>query len=369
MNKRDYYEILGVNRNAADEDIKKAFRRLAHKCHPDKNPGDKEAEERFKEINQAYEVLKDEEKRANYDRFGFAGTGGGYRDVSDFGFGVDFQDIFGDVFGDFFGAGRYKKARGQRGTDLRYDLEITFEEAAFGVDKKVKIPKTAKCSACDGSGAKPGTNAVTCPTCGGRGQMRYQQGFFSISKPCHTCKGEGRVIKDPCSECGGSGRVRINQTLSVKVPAGVETGTRLRLSGEGEAGFHGGESGDLYVVINVKPHPIFARQNDDIIFNVPVSFTHAALGADIDVPSLDGKIKLKIPAGTQSGKAFRLKGKGIASLHTGRRGDMNVIINVEVPAKLNQRQKELLEEFARISGEDATPMSKSFFEKVKEMFG
>lgn len=371
MNKKDYYEILGIDRNASDDDVKKAFRRLAHKYHPDKNPEDKSAEEKFKELNEAYEVLRDSERRANYDRFGFAGAGG-YRDMSDVGFGgagVDFQDLFGDVFGDFFGAGRQRKARGQSGADLKYDLDITFEDAAFGADKKIKIPRAVTCSNCNGSGAKKGTSAATCQTCGGRGQVRYQQGFFSISKPCSTCKGEGTIIKEPCSECRGSGRVRTTQSMSIKVPAGVETGTRLRLTGEGEAGMHGGHPGDLYVVINVEPHPIFARQNDDIICNVPISFPQAAMGAEIEVPCLEGKVKLKVPAGTQSGKVFRLKGKGIASLHTGRRGDQNVIVNVETPAKLTQRQRELLEEFASISGNDANPMSKTFFEKVKEMFG
>ncbi|MBI5682746.1 MAG: molecular chaperone DnaJ [Deltaproteobacteria bacterium] len=366
--KRDYYEILGLDRSATDEDIKRAFRRLAHQYHPDKNHGNKESEERFKEINEAYEVLRDGDKRANYDRFGFAGAGG-YRDVSDAGFGVDFQDIFGDVFGGFFGAGRQKRQRGQNGSDLKYDIEITFEEAAFGTEKKIKIPRQAKCGVCSGIGAKPGTSPTACPTCGGRGQVRFQQGFFSISKPCSACRGEGMIIKEPCIECRGSGRIRINHSLSIKIPAGVETGTKLRLSGEGEAGLHGGSHGDLYIIINVKPHPIFTRQNDDIICNVPIRFHQAALGTEIDVPSLEGKIKLKIPTGTQSGKVFRLKGKGIASLHTGRRGDMNVIINVEVPTKLTQRQKELLEEFSRIGGEDSTPMSKTFFDKVREIFG
>lgn len=365
MAQKDFYEILGIDRNATDDEIKKAYRQLAHKYHPDKNPGDKSAEERFKEINAAYEVLKDSEKRAQYDRFGYAETGAGFGPGA--GFGVDFQDLFGDVFGDFFGAGR-RRTRGQRGSDLRYDLEVTFEEAAFGAEKKIKIPKTAKCQKCEGSGAKPGTSPTTCPTCNGRGQVSYQQGFFSISRPCSRCRGEGTIIKEPCAECSGIGRVKDIKTLGVKVPPGVETDTRLRLSGEGESGVHGGSPGDLYIIIHVKPHPVFQKQNDDIICEVPISFPQAALGCEIDVPTLEGNVRLKIPGGTQSGKIFRLKGKGIASLHTGRRGDQHVIIKVETPAKLTLRQKELLEEFARIGGEETTPLKKNFLEKVKNLF-
>lgn len=365
MAQKDFYEILGVNRNASDDEIKKAYRQLAHKYHPDKNPGDKSVEEHFKEINAAYEVLKDRDKRAQYDRFGYAETGAGFGAGA--GFGVDFQDLFGDVFGDFFGAGR-KRARGQRGADLRYDMELTFEEAAFGTEKTIKLPKAAKCQKCNGSGAKPGTSPTPCPTCHGRGQVSYQQGFFSISRPCSRCRGEGIIIKEPCTECNGIGRVREIKSLSVKVPPGVETDTRLRLSGEGESGIHGGHPGDLYIIINVKPHPIFQRQNDDIICEVPISFPQAALGAEIDVPTLAGNIKIKVPAGTQAGKVFRLKGKGIASLHTGQRGDQNVIIKVETPTKLTTRQKELLDEFARISGEETNPIKKNFLEKVKNLF-
>lgn len=368
MARKDYYDILGVDRRATEDEIKKAFRRLAHKYHPDKCPGDKSAEERFKEINEAYEVLKDPGKRAQYDRFGPEGVGVGFREAPDFGFTMDFQDIFGDVFGDFFGT-RARRTRGQRGADLRYDLDISFEEAAFGTEKKVKIPKTTRCPSCQGSGARPGTAPVTCPTCGGRGQVRYQQGFFSISRPCSQCKGEGMIIKEPCSECAGSGRVRTTQTLTVKVPAGVEIGTRLRLSGEGESGLQGGSPGDLYINITIRPHPIFQRQNDNILCEVPISITQATLGAEIEVPTLDGKVRIKIPPGTQSGKVFRLRGKGIPSLHTGRRGDQNVVVKVEIPTRLTLRQRELLEEFARISDEGTNPMGKGFFEKVKEMFG
>ncbi|MBI5328738.1 MAG: molecular chaperone DnaJ [Deltaproteobacteria bacterium] len=365
MAHKDYYEILGVNRDASDDEIKKAYRQLAHKYHPDKNPGDKSTEEHFKEINAAYEVLKDPKKRAQYDRFGYAETGTGFGPGS--GFGVDFQDLFGDVFGDFFGANR-KRTRGQRGADLRYDMEVTFEEAAFGTEKNIKLPKTTKCQKCNGSGAKQGTSPTQCPTCRGRGQVNYQQGFFSISRPCSHCKGEGVVIKEPCAECSGIGRINDIKSVSVKIPPGVETDTRLRLSSEGESGIHGGPPGDLYIIISIKPHPIFQRQNSDIICEVPISFPQAAIGCEIDVPTLEGNVKLKITAGTQAGKIFRFKNKGIASLHTGQRGDQNVIIKVETPTRLTTRQKELLEEFAKISGEETNPIKKNFLEKMKNLF-
>lgn len=363
MSKRDYYEVLGVDRDASDDDLKRAYRRLAHQYHPDKHKGDKEAEESFKEVNEAYGILKDPNKRAQYDRFGFVGPGG----MGDSGTGFDFQDIFGDIFGDFFSTGR-RPSRAQRGADLAYELEITFEEAAFGTEKKIDIPRMTVCRNCGGNGAKPGTSPSLCSTCNGRGQVKYQQGFFSISRPCSACRGVGSIIADPCPDCRGDGRKRTEHTVVVKVPHGVETGMRLRLSGEGESGVHGGPPGDLYVIIGVKSHPIFQRENDDIICEVPISFTQAALGTEMEVPTLEGKVNLKIPAGTQSGKAFRLKGKGIASVHTGRRGDQNVVVRVETPTKLTKRQRELFEEFARISGDDATPLRKSFFDKVKEVF-
>ncbi|HHL39767.1 MAG TPA: molecular chaperone DnaJ [Deltaproteobacteria bacterium] len=365
MSEKDYYKILGVDRDATQEDIKRAFRRLVHEHHPDKHKGDPEAEERFKAINEAYETLKDPEKRARYDRFGFAGTGAGHREP---GFGVDFQDFFGDVFADFFGAGRRRSAP-RRGADLRYDLDITFEEAAFGAEKTIKVPRTVACATCGGSGARPGTAPARCATCEGKGQVRYQQGFFSISRPCSACGGTGSVITDPCRECRGSGKKRETHSLKVKIPGGVDTGSRLRLAGEGEYGERGGPPGDLYIVLNVLPHPIFKRQDDDILCEVPISFTQAALGAEIEVPTLEGPVRLKIPPGTQSGKTFRLASKGIASLHTGRRGDEHVVIRVETPTSLTERQRELLEEFAAISGEETTPLKKNFFSKVKEMFG
>lgn len=363
MENKDYYKILGVDRDASDDEIKKAYRRLAHEAHPDKHSGNKDVEERFKLINAAYETLKDAGKRANYDRFGAQGAGAGFRDA---GYGADFQDLFGEVFTDFFGAGRGGR-RSERGDDLRYDMEISFEEAAFGAEKTVKIPKTVTCAPCSGVGARPGTQPVVCPSCRGTGQARIQQGFFSISRPCGQCSATGRVIKDPCPECAGAGRIRMTNTLTVKIPPGVDVGSRLRIAGEGDHGARGGAPGDLYIFLGVRPHPIFKRDNDDTICEVPISITQAALGADIDVPSLEGSVKLKVPPGTQSGKVFRLKGKGIASVHTGRRGDARVVVSVETPTKLDKRQRELLEEFASISGEDTTPLKKNFFSKVREI--
>ena len=364
MNQKDFYKILGVERNATDEELKKAYRKLAHEFHPDKHAGEKAAEEKFKLINEAYECLKTPEKRAQYDRFGYAGTGPGFRPEA--GFGSDFQDLFSEVFSDFFGAGRRRGP--ERGADLRYDLELTFEEAAFGTEKKINIPKNAVCGQCRGTGAKPGTSRTQCGTCKGRGEVRFQQGFLSISRTCPACGGAGAVIKDPCAQCAGAGRVRAANTLTVKVPHGVETGSRLRLLGEGDSGEMGAPSGDLYVVTSVMPHPIFRRENDDVVCEVPIAFTQAALGAEVDIPTIEGPAKLKIPPGTQSGRAFRLKGKGIASLQTGRRGDEQVIIRVETPAKLTKRQRDLLEEFASISGDDTMPLRENFFFKVKELF-
>ena len=372
-NKRDYYEVLGVARSASDEELKKAYRRLAVQSHPDRNPGDKQAEERFKELNEAYQVLSDPEKRAQYDRFGHAAFqgpqgGGGF---GGFDFSQGFEDVFSDIFGDFFGTGRGRaRSRTRRGDDLRYDLEIEFEEAARGAEKTVKIARLAQCEACNGTRSRGGTGSRTCPNCRGTGQVRTQQGFFSISTTCGSCRGEGSIISDPCPKCQGQGRVRKQQALSVRIPAGVNNGSRLKLRGEGEAGFASGPAGDLYVVIHVREHAVFARQDNDVVVEVPVSFPQAALGVEIDVPTLDGKVKLKLQAGTQSGKVFRLKGKGFVDLHGYGRGDELVRIVVETPRRLTARQRELLEEFAKICGEDVThPLSKGFVDKIKEMFG
>ncbi len=371
--KRDYYEVLSVERAASDDEIKKAYRRLAVQFHPDRNPGDKSAEERFKEINEAYQVLSDPEKRAQFDRYGHAafeaGRGGGF---SGFDFSQGFEEVFADIFGDFFGTGRSRsRSRSRRGDDLRYDLEVTFEEAAHGAEKQVSFQRLAQCEACAGTGARGGASGIrTCPNCRGTGQVRMQQGFFSISTPCGQCRGEGTVIQDPCPKCQGQGRIRRQQSISVKIPPGVDNGSRLKVRGEGEAGHGGAPAGDLYVVLHVREHPLFARQDNDVVIEVPISFPQAALGAEIEVPTLDGKMRLRIPAGTQSGKVLRLKGKGIPDLHGYGRGDQLVKVVVETPRRLTARQRELLEEFARTTGEDANhPLAKGFVDKLKEMFG
>ncbi|GAB4296897.1 MAG: molecular chaperone DnaJ [Desulfuromonadia bacterium] len=368
--KRDYYEVLGVHRNASEAEIKKAFRRLATQYHPDRNPGDKEAEEKFKELAEAYEVLSDPEKRAQYDRFGHAGVSGAGFSTDGFGFGAgaSFGDIFGDIFGEIFGGGTRRRSEGRRGDDLQYTLEIRFEEAAFGCTKEIQVPYQKRCDTCSGSGAKPGTEVKQCPTCRGAGQVRFQQGFFSVTRPCTTCRGEGKVIETPCPECRGTGSVRATKTLSVKVPAGVETGIRLKMMGEGGQGVRGGANGDLYVVIQVQDHPIFQREGNDVLCEIPISFVQAALGCEIQVPTLEGKVAMKIPEGTQSGKIFRLKNKGIAQLQGYGRGDQLVVVRVETPTNLNRKQRELLEAFAREGGEECHPQSKGFFEKVKELF-
>ena len=371
MSKRDYYEILEVNRNASETEIKKAYRKLALKCHPDKNPGDQAAEERFKELSEAYAVLSDSQKRALYDQYGHAGLdqqGGGGFSSGGFG-GTPFEDLFGDIFGDIFGGGGGRRGGGRRGDDLRYNLTIEFNEAAFGLETKIQIPRHQPCETCHGSGARPGTAPQTCQTCSGHGQVRFQQGFFSLTRPCPDCGGEGKRITDPCTECNGSGLTRSKKTLSLKIPAGVESGNRLKLNNEGEPGAQGGPPGDLYVVITVKDHPIFEREGQNIICELPLSFIQAALGCELEVPTLEGKVNLKIPAGTQSGKTFKLSGKGIPSLHGYGRGDELVVVRVETPTKLTTRQKELLEEFSREGGEEVHPMGTSFFDKVKELFG
>jgi len=366
--KKDYYELLGVNRNAGDDDLKKAYRKLALQYHPDRNPGDKQAEEKFKQISEAYSVLSDSQKRAQYDQYGHAAFGdGGPFAGGGFDFSGGFEDVFGDIFGEFFGGGGRRRGH-SRGEDLRYNLSLKFEEAVAGTEKKIKIPRHGLCETCRGNGAKPGTTPQTCPTCRGRGQVAFQQGFFSVSRTCNQCQGQGSIIKDPCATCSGAGRLRAMHTLSVKIPASVDTGSRLKLRGEGETGPVGGNPGDLYVVIQVESHPIFVRENLDILCDVPISFVQAALGAEIDVPTLDGKVKMKIPAGTQSGKVFRMKGRGIKDVQGFQQGDQHVHVTVETPTHLTSKQKELLREFAAIGGEDANPMSKGFFDKMKQLF-
>jgi len=375
--KRDYYEILGVQRDAGEAELKKAYRKLALEYHPDRNPDDPDAEDRFKEISEAYAVLADPEKRRAYDRFGHAGLGGagGAPDFGDLG---SFSDLFNDLFGDVFGMGRRggRAGRGQRGADLRYNLEIELLDVLEGMEATLRIPKMRGCETCSGSGARPGTRPETCSTCRGTGQMVFQQGFFRVARPCDACGGSGETIRDPCRDCRGTGRLEGEQTIQIKVPAGVEDGSRLRLAGEGEAGLNGGPPGDLYVVIRVRPHTLFERDGTDLHCEVPVSFVQAALGAEIEVPTLEGKVKMTIPEGTQSGKVLRLRGKGVPPLRPRSepsqldklRGDLYVRIFVEVPTKLNQRQRQLLEEFAAESGDDASPHTRSFLDKLKDFF-
>jgi molecular chaperone DnaJ len=369
VQKRDYYEVLGVARTANPQELKSAFRKLALQFHPDKNEGDKASEERFKECSEAYEVLADPEKRARYDRFGHQAPGGFGPGPFEQGFSGNINDIFGDIFGEIFGQRTRQRGGKQRGADLRYNLEVSFSEAAFGSEAKVKIPRHKQCTSCHGSGARAGTTAKTCPTCHGAGELRMTQGFFQISRSCGHCQGTGKVITDPCPACRGAGKVESESVLTVKIPPGVDTGTRLKLTGEGEPGERGGPPGDLYVVVHVQEHPIFIREDTEVICEVPISFAQAALGSTIEVPTLDGKVKMKIPMGTQSGKVFRLRGKGIPHLNGYQRGDQHVRVTVEVPEKLSKKQRELLEQFAAVAGEDTHPISKSFFAKVKELFG
>lgn len=368
MAKRDYYEVLGVPRDADEAVLKSAYRKLAHQFHPDKNPGDKAAEEKFKELTEAYAVLSDKDKRARYDRFGHGGGGMPFEDAFGFGGGSSINDIFGDIFGEMFGQQRRGRTARARGADLRYDLQLSFEDAAFGTTARLQIPRPKRCEPCKGSGAKPGTSPKTCSTCGGSGEIRLTQGFFAIARTCHHCSGSGRVIADKCSDCGGAGAKREESTVEVKIPAGVDTGTRMKLSGEGEpAPAPGGAPGDLYVVLTVRDHPIFRREDTEVVCDLPIAFSQAALGTTLEVPTLDGNVKLKIPAGTQTGKVFRIKGKGIPSLQGGGRGDQHVRVFVEVPMQLTKEQRDLLEKFAALSGKDSLPQSRSFWEKVGDL--
>jgi molecular chaperone DnaJ len=369
--KRDYYEVLGVQRNVAAQELKSAFRKVALQYHPDRNPGNPEAEDKFKEASEAYEVLSDPERRAKYDRFGHAGNPFGDMGGAGGGFhGVNINDIFGDIFGEIFGQQRGGGRRAtNRGADLRYNLEISFEEAAFGCRPKVPIPRPKTCELCKGTGSKSQAAPKTCSTCGGSGELRFTQGFFAVSRPCTDCHGSGSVVADPCKQCRGQGKVAGEDVLEVQIPAGVDNGTRVRLSGQGEPGERGGPPGDLYVTVIVREHPLFQREEYEVFCEVPVSFVQAALGAKIDVPTLDGKVKMTVPAGTQTGKVFRLKGKGIPHLHSQQRGDQHVRVVVETPTELSGKQRELLEKFAELSGESTHPHSKTFFDKVRELFG
>ncbi|WP_295556856.1 molecular chaperone DnaJ [uncultured Hyphomicrobium sp.] len=377
MAKRDYYEILGVPRTASEQDLKSAFRKLAKECHPDRNPGDKDAEQRFKDLNEAYEALKDPQKRAAYDKFGHAafdhGMGRGHPGA---GFGPDFassmSDIFDDLFGEFMGGRRGSQRRGssrERGADLRYNMEITLDEAFTGKAAEIRVPTSVACDTCSGSGAKAGTKPTTCPTCGGIGKVRASQGFFTIERTCPACVGRGEVIDDPCPACSGAGRVMRERTLSVNIPAGVEDGTKVRLVGDGEAGLRGGPPGDLYIFLSIKPHSFFQRDGADLFCKVPISMTTAALGGQIEVPTLEGTAsRVKIPEGSESGKQFRLKGKGMPVLRSKTIGDMYIQVDVETPKNLTRRQRELLEEFERESHKGTSPESAGFFARVKDFF-
>lgn len=375
MSKRDFYEILGVNKDANDDEIKKAYRKLAMKFHPDRNPDNPKAEEHFKEAKEAYEILSDTSKRSAYDQYGHAGVDQQSGMGGAGGFGGGFADAFGDIFGDIFGGaggGRGGRSNVYRGADLRYNLEISLEEAARGTETKIRIPTMAECDTCHGSGARAGSKPETCPTCAGHGQVRMQQGFFSIQQACPKCHGSGKVIANPCPTCSGSGRVKQYKTLAVKIPSGVDEGDRIRLSGEGEAGVNGGPPGDLYVVIQIKPHSVFQRDHNDLHCEMPISFTTAALGGEIEIPTLDGHAKIKIPSETQSGKVFRLRGKGIKGVRSSAHGDLMCHMVVETPVSLTERQKELLRELETLNEQDGArhnPRTKSWMDKMKQFFG
>lgn len=372
MSKRDYYEVLGVARDATEGDIKKAYRRLAMKFHPDRNPDDPDAADRFREASEAYEVLTDSEKREAYDRFGHAAVDGSGAGMGAGFAGGSFSDIFSDVFGDIFGAaGGRGRSSVRRGADLRYGLELDLEQAVRGDNVEIRIPVLSACEKCDGSGAKPGTKPSTCPDCNGAGQIRVAQGFFSLQQTCPRCRGAGEIITNPCGTCGGRGRVEKRKTLNVRIPAGVDTGDRIRLAGEGEAGIGNGPPGDLYVQIEVREHPIFTRDGRNLFCEVPIDFVDAALGGELEVPTLDGRVKLKIPPETQTGKLFRLRGKGVTPVRGGGVGDLLCRVVVETPVSLTQKQKELLREFQRSlsgGGEKHSPKSSSWFKGVKDFF-
>ena len=374
MAKRDFYEILGVAKNASDDEIKKAYRKLAMKYHPDRNPDSKGAEEKFKEAKEAYEMLSDAQKREAYDRFGHAGVDPNMGGGGGFGGGAGgFSDAFGDIFGDIFGGSGRSRGGPQvyRGADLRYNLDITLEQAAHGFDTTIRVPSWDECDTCHGSGAKPGTAPTTCATCGGHGQVRMQQGFFSIQQTCPKCHGTGKVIPDPCTTCSGAGRIKRNKTLEVKIPAGIDDGMRIRSTGNGEPGMNGGPPGDLYVEIHIKQHGVFQRDGDDLHCEMPISYAKAALGGEIEVPTLSGKVSFTVPEGTQTGKTFRLRGKGIKGVRSGFPGDLFCHVLVETPVKLTDKQKDLLREFDQLTqagGAKHSPQTKSWRDKVKEFF-
>jgi molecular chaperone DnaJ len=376
MAKRDYYEVLGIERTIEADGVKKAYRKLAVKYHPDKNPGDKTAEEKFKELSEAYEVLSDPQKRAAYDQYGHAafdprsrgfGRSGGFHDPFEI-----FREVFGggagSIFDDLFSGGRRDPSEPQRGDDLRYDMEITLEEAAHGCEKEITVSKNDRCDVCNGSGAEAGSRTKTCSTCGGRGQVITARGIFSIAQTCPHCQGAGRIVEKPCKTCNGAGRRARSSKIKLRIPAGVDTGSRLRSAGNGEAGLRGGSQGDLYVVIHVRPHEIFQRDGDDLLCEVPVNFIQATLGADVEVPTLNGNALIKIPGGTQPGTMFRLKGRGIKNVQGYGFGDLHVRINVEVPTRLNAAQKAKLQEFADLCDGKENPIGQSFFEKAKNLF-
>lgn len=376
MSKRDYYEVLGVSKNADDAELKKAYRKLAMQYHPDRNSDDKEAEKKFKEAGEAYDALKDPQKRAAYDRFGHAafegGMGGGSRGAGGFGGGgfnaEDLGDMFGDMFGDFFGGGGGRRGP-QRGNDLRYNLRISLEDAYEGKSVEIQIPTTQSCGTCKGSGAKPGTSTKTCGACGGRGQVHVSQGFFNMARTCGTCSGTGQIIPSPCMDCGGKGVKATRKTINVTIPKGVDEGTRIRISGEGEAGEKNAPSGDLYIFVHMEPHKVFEREGTHLILNMPIDFVCAALGGHVDVPTPDGKkARLKIPEGTQSGQQFRLRSKGMPKLHSNTHGDLFVNVYVEVPSKLSKKQKKLLEEFAAETDSKNSPQKESFEKKISKLF-